>query len=87
LGIKPGDEVTFKVRSFGVRDPEETWDFGDGTRTVVLHSDGNAKIHDPNGYAVTTHVFAKPGIYIVRVERTNNGYPSMAHLLVTVGDE
>lgn len=86
LGIKPGDEVTFKVRSFGVSDPEETWDFGDGTRTVVVRSDGNAKIHDPNGYAVTTHVFAKPGVYIVRVERTDSGYPSLAHLVVTVGN-
>ena len=30
-GIKPGDPVTFKVRTFRTTDGQETWDFGDGT--------------------------------------------------------
>ena len=34
FGIQPGDEVTFKVRTFGTTDGEETWDFGDGSPTV-----------------------------------------------------
>ena len=42
-GIKPGDPVTFKVRTFRTTDGEETWDFGDGTPTVTSHSDGNVK--------------------------------------------
>ena len=85
LGVRPGDEVTFKVRSFGIKAPEETWDFGDGTPPVTVRSDGNANIHDPKGYAVTMHSFAKPGIYVVRVERTSSGYPAVAHLQVQVG--
>lgn len=84
LGIKAGDEIVFKVRSFGTREPEETWDFGDGTPTVKVRSDGNAKMHDPNGYAATTHVYSKPGIYIAKVERTSPGYPAITHLQVIV---
>lgn len=84
LGIKPGDEVVFKVRSFGTQEPEETWDFGDGTSKVKVRSDGNAKMHDPNGYAATTHVYSKPGIYVATVERTSPGYPAVTHLQVIV---
>jgi len=87
LGIKPGDTVTFKVRSFGAIQPEETWDFGDGTPAVKVHSDRNANTHDPNGYAVTTHRFAKQGSYLVRVERTSPGYPAIGHLHVVVDGE
>ena len=63
--------MTFKVRSFRTTDGEETWDFGDGTPTVTVHSDGNVNQHAPDGYAVTVHRFAKPGDYLVRVERAN----------------
>lgn len=71
-GVRPGDPVTFKVRTFRTTEGEETWDFGDGSPTATTHSDGNAKQLAPDGYAVTTHSFAKPGDYLVRVERTNN---------------
>lgn len=84
-GIQAGDEIVFKVRSFGAQEPEETWNFGDGTPEVKVRSDGNAKTHNPNGYAVTSHVYSKPGNYIVRVERTTPGYPAIAHLQVVVG--
>ena len=72
-GVKVGDEVTFKVRSFGIKptDGRETWDFGDGTGPAHTRSDGNAKMHAKDGYAVTTHRYAKPGHYIVTVSRTN----------------
>ena len=47
LGIQPGDEITFKVRAFGLRADEghDTWDFGDGSPTATTQSDGNADPH------------------------------------------
>lgn len=88
-GLKIGDPVTFKVRSFRVgRDGgHETWDFGDGTPPVQVQSDGNVDQHAPDGYAVTTHAFAKPGDYLVRVERTGrNDLKATARLWVQVGE-
>jgi hypothetical protein len=77
--------VTFKVRTFRTQDDQETWDFGDGTPLVTVKSDGNANIHDPNGFAVTEHRFTKPGDYIVRVQRANaRGFTATAHQWVRV---
>jgi murein DD-endopeptidase MepM/ murein hydrolase activator NlpD len=90
FGIKPGDEVTFKVRSFriGADDGEETWDFGDGTPEVTVKSDGNAIALAPDGYATTTHRFGKPGHYLVSVRRTNlRGETATARLQVRVGSK
>lgn len=87
LDVRAGDAVTFKVRSFRIQDGEETWDFGDGTPPVQVRSDGNARVHDPHGYAVTTHRFARPGDYLVRVQRTNaRGETALAHLWVPVAE-
>ncbi len=87
LGIKPGDSVTLKVRTFRTQHGSELWDFGDGTPTVTLHSDGNANVHDPNGYAVTTHRYKKPGHYIATVRRSNqHGHEAITHLHIIVGD-
>jgi hypothetical protein len=74
LGVKAGDEVTFKVRSFriGREEGHELWDFGDGSPAVQTQSDGNAEVHAEDGYAVTTHRYEKPGHYLVSVERTND---------------
>jgi murein DD-endopeptidase MepM/ murein hydrolase activator NlpD len=84
--IAAGEAVTFKTRTFRTRDGDETWDFGDGTPRVTVKSDGNANIHDPNGFAVTEHRFERAGDYIVRVSRTNaNGLTASAHLWVHVG--
>lgn len=84
LGIRPGDEVTFKARSFRVA-PGEIWNFGDGTPEVEVRSDGNADVHAEDGYAVTTHSYSKAGDYIVRVEHTNErGLKAIAHLHVKV---
>jgi len=72
------------VRSFGTTDGEEHWSFGDGA-TATTKSDGNADEHAKNGFAVTSHAFAKQGDYIVRVERTNRvGQTAIAHLWVHV---
>ena len=83
--IRAGDPVTFKVRTFRAPIGNETWDFGDGSPPVKVRSDGNAKPHDPNGYAETVHRFAKPGHYLVRVEGTGHGgTKAVAHLHVRV---
>lgn len=84
--IRAGDPVTFKVRTFDTTDGAETWDFGDGTPTVEVRSDGNVDEHAPNGYAVATHRFAGPGDYLPRVERTDRrGRKATARLWVRVG--
>ena len=86
FGIKPGDEVTFKVRSFRIKEGSEVWDFGDGAPKVTVQSDGNAEVHNPKGYAVTTHRYRRPGHYIASVERTNErGHRAVTHLHIRVG--
>ncbi|MCX6848205.1 MAG: PKD domain-containing protein [Verrucomicrobia bacterium] len=84
--LKPGNSITFKVRTF--RDEGgETWDFGDGTPTVKVKSDGNAKALAKDGYAITQHSFAKPGDYIVSVEHVNKrDERAFAHLWVHVAE-
>jgi hypothetical protein len=83
--IRAGDPLTFKVRSFRTTFGNETWDFGDGSEKVAVKSDGNVEQHAKDGYAVTQHAFAKPGHYLVRVERTNeNGQRAIGHLHVRV---
>ncbi|MCX7887586.1 MAG: PKD domain-containing protein [Verrucomicrobiae bacterium] len=87
FGIKTGDQITFKVRSFYVApdEGEELWDFGDGTPPVRTRSDGNANQQAPDGYAVTTHRYHEPGNYIVKVSRTNRrGETATTHLHVVV---
>ena len=83
--IKPRDEVTFKVRSFGNTNGKELWDFGDGSPTVQVQSDGNKVALALDGYATTKHRYQSPGDYIVRVERTDPfGVKAVAHLHVHV---
>jgi murein DD-endopeptidase MepM/ murein hydrolase activator NlpD len=86
LGVRPGDPVTFLVRTFRTTDGEETWDFGDGSPTQKTHSDGNVKPLARDGYARTVHRYDKPGHYLVSVQRTNRlGYTATARLHVEVG--
>jgi len=88
MNIRAGDPVTFKVRSFRTTIGNETWDFGDGSEKVTVKSDGNVEQHAKDGYAVTQHRFARPGHYVVRVERVNeNGQRAIAHLHVPVDPE
>jgi len=88
LNIRAGDPVTFKVRSFRTTVGNETWDFGDGSEKVTVKSDGNVNSLAKDGYAVTQHGFARPGHYLVRVERTNeHGQRAIAHLHVPVEAE
>jgi len=84
-GIRPGQPVTFKVRTFRSGAGEEVWDFGDGTPAVTTRSDNNADVWAQPGYAPTEHAFAKAGDYIVTVRATSeHGVPSTAHLWVHV---
>jgi hypothetical protein len=85
FGIKPGDEVTFKVRTFGTTDGQETWDFGDGSPAAATKSDGCVQKLNRDGYAILAHRYEKPGRYLVRVQRTDaQGRPAIAHLQVRV---
>jgi PKD domain/Peptidase family M23/Oxidoreductase family, NAD-binding Rossmann fold len=86
LDLKPGHPVTFLVRTFRATDGDETWDFGDGSPSQKVHSDGNVKPLARDGYARTVHQYKQPGNYLVRVERTNSsGYTATARLHVEVG--
>jgi hypothetical protein len=88
FGIRPGDPVTFKVRTFNTTDGSEVWNFGDGSPEVEVHSDGNAVQLAPDGYAITSHRFAQPGDYLVKVERSNShGVKAVGHLHVRVETE
>ena len=85
--LKPGNEVTFKVRTFQVRPTEgrERWDFGDGSPPVEVQSDGNAQTLAKDGYATSTHRYARPGRYLVSVQRTNDrGESATGRLQVVV---
>jgi murein DD-endopeptidase MepM/ murein hydrolase activator NlpD len=85
FGLRAGDEVTFKVRSFGTQHGLEVWDFGDGSETVKVQSDGNANQHNPAGYVITQHRYKKAGDYIVTVRRSDeNGYEAIGHLHVRI---
>lgn len=86
--LKPHDEVTFKARTFATTDGEETWDFGDGSAAARTRSDGNVRQLAKDGYAVITHRYAAPGLYLVRVQRTDRlGHPAIGHVKVRVGAE
>jgi len=85
FGIKPGDPVTFKVRTFRTQAGKEKWTFGDGSPAVEVQSDGNAKPMAADGYAETVHRYAKAGHYLVSVERTGNtGATAVTRLQVRV---
>jgi murein DD-endopeptidase MepM/ murein hydrolase activator NlpD len=88
FGLRPGDPVTFKVRSFFTEPSGETWDFGDGSPSVKVRSDANAKPHAPDGYAETVHRYAKPGQYLARVEHVGkDGTKQTARVLVVVEEK
>jgi len=84
-GLEVGDPVTFKVRTSGTTDGSETWDFADGSPTVEVRSDGNVRALARDGYASVVHRFARPGDYLVRVERADRqGHKAVARLWVQI---
>ena len=85
--IKVGNPVTFKVRTFRADKGDETWNFGDGTELVKVHSGGSVKEHDADGYATTVHRFQKRGHYIVSVEGVGfDGIKAVGRLAVRVDE-
>ena len=75
------------VQGADIRDDRRTRDLGLRRRqpAVTVHSDGNVDQHAPDGYAVAVHRFAKPGDYLVRVERADRrGWKATARLHVHV---
>jgi murein DD-endopeptidase MepM/ murein hydrolase activator NlpD len=85
IGVRAGQPLTFLVRTCRTTAGEETWDFGDGSAPVGVKSDGCAAEKAKDGYARTAHVFAKPGDYLVKVERANErGEKATARLWVPV---
>ncbi len=85
-GIEPGDHVTFKVRTFGTTEGEETWDFGDDSPTTTSKSDGNVQSLAKDGYAAVRHRYRKPGHYLVRVERRDrHDRRAISHVRISVG--
>jgi enamine deaminase RidA (YjgF/YER057c/UK114 family) len=86
LDVRVGDLITFKGRTFETTEGEERWDFGDGTPQVTTRSDGNVNMLAKDGYVTANHRYAKPGHYLVRVERrTKTGIPGICHVDVEVG--
>ena len=69
FGIRAGESVTFKGRSFRTTHGEEIWDFGDCSAMVKTKSDGNVEQRAKDGYAVTSHRYEEPGDYLVHVWR------------------
>jgi hypothetical protein len=88
FGIRPGDPVVFKVRTFRDKEGGETWDFGDGSAPVTVKSDANAVMHAPTGYAEAIHKYERPGHYLVKVEHVSpEGVKAVARLQVRVAAE
>ena len=86
MDLKPGEPITFLVRSFRTTDGEETWDFGDGTAKAKVKSDGNVEEHAKDGYQRTVHSYRQAGTYIVTVDRSNaRGERAVGHLKVVIG--
>ena len=80
-------------KSDGTPEIGERWNFGDGTPGVEVHSvrmivDKRGKdstIYAKDGYATTTHRYAKPGDYLVSVSRINSrGQTATARLTVHI---
>ena len=88
LNIKPGDPVTFLVRTFNTDFGNEVWDFGDGSPHVTVKSEFVDRKNSSKGkFAKTVHSFSEPGHYIVRVERSDEtGITAAAHLHVVINN-
>jgi hypothetical protein len=88
FGIRPGDPVIFKVRTFRDKAGGETWVFGDGSPPAEVKSDGNAVRHAADGYAQVLHRYERPGRYIATVTHLSaDGVPAVGKLHVHVGEE
>lgn len=84
-GLRAGEPVTLKVRSFRTTEGREKINFGDGSPTVHVQSKSDAGNLDPNGYATIIHRYQEPGDYLVRIDRENeSGWPAFTYLHIAV---
>ena len=88
LNIKPGDPVTFLVRTFNTDVGNEVWNFGDGSPLVTVKSETVDRQNFIKGkFAETVHSFSEPGHYVVSVERSDeSGLKAIAYLHVVVNN-
>jgi murein DD-endopeptidase MepM/ murein hydrolase activator NlpD len=86
LDIKPGDPVTFLVRTFNTDVGNEVWNFGDGSPQDTVKSETVDRRNFTKGkFAETVHSFSAPGHYVVSVERSDeSGLKAIARLHVMV---
>ena len=86
LNIRPGDPVTFLVRTFNTDVGNEVWNFGDGSPLVTVKSETVDRQNFIKGkFAETVHSFSEPGHYVVSVERSDeSGLKAIAHLHVVI---
>ncbi len=88
IDIKPGTPVTFLVRTFNTAVNYEVWNYGDGTPQDTVKSETvNRKESTKGKFAESYHSFSRPGIFIVKVERSNEfGFNATGHLKVVVNE-
>jgi murein DD-endopeptidase MepM/ murein hydrolase activator NlpD len=85
FGLRAGQQVTFKVRTFRTDPGEVKLDFGDRSAPAILHGDGCLKALAKDGYAVATHAYAKPGNYFpVATHSGGHGLQATARLWLEV---
>jgi len=89
LNIKPGQPVTFLVRTFNCEAGNEESDFGDNSPHVMVKSEQVTRREQTKGkFAGAVHSYSKPGHYIVRVERSNeSGLKAFTHLHVIIDEK
>ena len=76
------------MRTFRADKGDETWNFGDGSEVVRVHSAGSVKEHDADGYAQTIHRYERAGHYLVSVEGTSlDRMKATGRLVVRIGEK
>ena len=59
---------------------ERLWTLATAANKVTVQSEGNVHMHNPNGYAITTHRYREPGDDTVEATRANeHGHKSVMH--------
>ncbi len=87
LDIRPGDPITFLVRTFNTESGNEVWDFGDGSGQVRTKSYVDPERNTEGKFAETVHSYTEPGQYIVTVARSDSlGISAISHLKVQIGE-
>lgn len=84
MNISPGEKVFFQVRSRGVTDGYDVWDFNDGSDPVTVKSNIETGNHSKVGYSIISHRFKEPGDYLVKVYRETSKGIATNHLYVKV---